>query len=462
MTRKNILIEQITGKELAKLEVVDLRHLRSRFINIFDKYFLGTDIQKAAGMMRKDFMMRYMLLRKEMDNRGVDFFKRLPIDQELGGRVFKSLMWGLDIAMLSDMLVIPDYISISGEFIRSPKKAAEIEVVIKNKEENRSAKFEAVIAQLIKDQTRKEPVFVYRPKGPESSYIPVFDLILKARDEIEKVQMAEEKEPEKKDKKKETLTIEKPEVTENTIRIPVGGDCEVTATIKIDEAQGISALYCGRDKKIRTFIFDKRKRAWTMASAKAWVKEQKEKVEKKLSETQRADYEAETAKIRESRKKATYPHKFKAAKWTHPNGHPRCVMCGQEQRESEMCSEPIAKFRIVKIVKAQQKVGGIVYEPDEIDTQGDYTDEAEIEKAMHRFMEKYATDTKRIRINHEGKRYFFPVLESFQPEEDTIKGDKPLKKGSWWLMLKVTNKAIWDKIERGELAGFSMGGTSRA
>jgi hypothetical protein len=76
-------------------------------------------------------------------------------------------------------------------------------------------------------------------------------------------------------------------------------------------------------------------------------------------------------------------------------------------------------------------------------------------------MEKYATDTKRIRINHMGKRYFFPILESFQPEVDTIKGDKPLKKGSWWLMLKVTNKAIWDKIVSGELAGFSMGGSAK-
>ncbi len=129
MRRKNILIEQITSNELADLETRDLRDLRSRFINIFDKYFLDSDLQKAAGMERKDFVTKYMLLRKEMDKRKINFFRRLPIDKELGGRVFKSLMWGLDIGTLGDMLVIPDYICVSGDFIKSPKKAGKIEVI---------------------------------------------------------------------------------------------------------------------------------------------------------------------------------------------------------------------------------------------------------------------------------------------------------------------------------------------
>jgi len=119
-------------------------------------------------------------------------------------------------------------------------------------------------------------------------------------------------------------------------------------------------------------------------------------------------------------------------------------------------------FKIVKIDKAKQIVGGVVYEPDEVDTQGDYTDTAEIEKAMHCFMEKYATNTNRIRINHKGKKYFFPILECFQPEADTTKGGQPLKKGSWWLMIKVTNKRIWQDIEEGKLGGFSMGGRAKA
>ena len=67
--------------------------------------------------------------------------------------------------------------------------------------------------------------------------------------------------------------VTKPEETDNFIRIPVR-DCKVTATITISEKQGITALYCGKIKKIRTYIFDKRPPfSWTMKRALAWVKE---------------------------------------------------------------------------------------------------------------------------------------------------------------------------------------------
>jgi hypothetical protein len=55
----------------------------------------------------------------------------------------------------------------------------------------------------------------------------------------------------------------------------------------------------------------------------------------KKSET----YEQETERLRENKKKpeAGKPHKFKAAKWTFPNGHPRCVVCMDEEREGGIC-----------------------------------------------------------------------------------------------------------------------------
>lgn len=64
----------------------------------------------------------------------------------------------------------------------------------------------------------------------------------------------------------------KPEETEQYIRIPVGNECEVTATINISEKEGIKALYCGKEKRIRTYLFLKSK-GWTMDKAKKWVEE---------------------------------------------------------------------------------------------------------------------------------------------------------------------------------------------
>ncbi len=196
------------------------------------------------------------------------------------------------------------------------------------------------------------------------------------------------------------------------------------------------------------------------------------KLEKKLSDARRKECDAESELIRENTKKAKYPHKFKAAKFTHPNGHPRCVLCGDEERVDAKdkqlpCEKPdtgsrrYAKFNITKIDKKQHIVGGVVYEPDEVDTQGDYANKKEIEKAMYRFMEKYATNTKRIRINHKGKKYFFPIIESFIPDHDITKGGQKLKAGTWWLMIKVPDEKIWKDIESENLTGFSMGGRAK-
>jgi len=69
--------------------------------------------------------------------------------------------------------------------------------------------------------------------------------------------------------------ILKPEETDEFIRIPVR-DCKVTATIDISKKEGISALYCGKEKQVRTYLFRKDK-GWTMAKAKEWIKEHDKK-----------------------------------------------------------------------------------------------------------------------------------------------------------------------------------------
>ncbi|RXG63624.1 hypothetical protein ES695_16410, partial [Candidatus Atribacteria bacterium 1244-E10-H5-B2] len=63
---------------------------------------------------------------------------------------------------------------------------------------------------------------------------------------------------------------------------------------------------------------------------------------KKLSNKQREEYDKETAVINENKKKplAGEIHEFKAAKYTHPNGHPRCLICGDEEPVGGVCNMP--------------------------------------------------------------------------------------------------------------------------
>ena len=81
--------------------------------------------------------------------------------------------------------------------------------------------------------------------------------------------------------------ITKPEETDEFIRIPVR-DCRVTATIDISKKEGISALYCGKEKQVRTYLFRKDK-GWDMAKAKAWVKEHEGKSANEISQEQIID-----------------------------------------------------------------------------------------------------------------------------------------------------------------------------
>ena len=75
--------------------------------------------------------------------------------------------------------------------------------------------------------------------------------------------------------------VTKPEEEGGYIRVPVPGeegkhDGHRIRTIDIDKDKGIKALYCGEDKVVITYLFDKDK-GWTMESAQAWVKEHSKK-----------------------------------------------------------------------------------------------------------------------------------------------------------------------------------------
>lgn len=73
------------------------------------------------------------------------------------------------------------------------------------------------------------------------------------------------------------------------------------------------------------------------AQARRNTKEEATKVEH--VEQKAITYDRETELIRESAKtdKARKPHRFVAAHWTHKNGHPRCRICGDEERIGGNC-----------------------------------------------------------------------------------------------------------------------------
>jgi len=337
-------------------------------------------------------------------------------------------MFGLDIKSLGEKIVIEDYVAISGPFVDSPADAESVSVVIKDADDD---PIESILKDVLSGEICKEISFDPDLEHMRKTEIPLYDLVLRPKESLRRID------------------VSKPEVTGKYVRIPIGSACEITATIDISTEKGIKALYCGKEKRVRTYLFDKDK--WTMAEAKKWIAEQAfKKPEKKETFTCECLDCGHTLETEEHCKDI------------------ECPKCGGKMRREERPG-PGQKakkedkeyfFKFYKQNKKKQIVGGIVYEPDAVDTQGDYTDAEEIQKAMYDFMEKYAKNSKRIKIGHKGATHTFPIMECFQPEHDITRGGQTVKKGAWWLMLKVTDKAVWDDIEKNKITGFSMGGSA--
>jgi len=111
--------------------------------------------------------------------------------------------------------------------------------------------------------------------------------------------------------------------------------------------------------------------------------------------------------------------------------------------------------RIIKTDMENHYVTGIVYEPMEEDSHGNYMTAEEITKAAYWF----AKNGDKVDLQHS----FEPlesalVVENWVAKADFKIGDEVVKKGTWLMTVEVSDEKVWDDIEKGEITGFSMGG----
>jgi hypothetical protein len=467
-------IEDLSASSIRPLPDGELHAIRARFIQLYtdfyhDPSFVEKGNRTLLGLSRRTFIDKYVVLRKEMRRRAIRFSSMKAIDEEVNPRLAKAAISGIDVPGFGDIVLAENIVCVAGSFLKDPKAAAELDLIIAKA--SRDEGLELRVGAAVKECLGKSAAFVYCAAGPDRGEpsIPLFDLVLRAKPETARTgaaaagkraekkmtmrQKAEfEKESErigenrrtvvagkphkfraakfthpnghprcllcgdeqregnvcagvKAEKSADPIEISKPEVTDTLVRLPVRDKVEghEIRTIPISEADGISALEDTTDKEIVTYLFDKEK--WTLESATKWVEGHK------------------------ARKAAN----AKVDRW----------------------------IEFIKVDAVQHLVGGVIYEPDVVDTQGDYAAAEDIEKAMYRFMEKYSTQTARIKVMHEGESHTFPIIESFIPDHDIRKGGQTVKKGSWWVMVKITNDRVWKEIDEGRLQGFSMGGRAR-
>ena len=98
-------------------------------------------------------------------------------------------------------------------------------------------------------------------------------------------------------------------------------------------------------------------------------------------------------------------------------------------------------------------VYGVVLVPDLVDVQGDVLTAEAIEQAAHRFL----VESRRIGVQHQYTANA-QVVESYIAPQDLELGGRTVPKGSWVLVTKVLDDALWERIKNGELTGYSIGG----
>ncbi len=121
--------------------------------------------------------------------------------------------------------------------------------------------------------------------------------------------------------------------------------------------------------------------------------------------------------------------------------------------------EPV-EVPLRSVVKSDERrmVYGIVYSPDEVDSQGEYATAAEIEGAAYGFM-------KGLRLLNVDADHDFDPKAAFVAESWLLKGVDSLfpkeKAGSWAVGVRVEDDALWERVKKGELSGLSMAGVAK-
>lgn len=111
--------------------------------------------------------------------------------------------------------------------------------------------------------------------------------------------------------------------------------------------------------------------------------------------------------------------------------------------------------RIVKADSENHYVTGVVYEPMTEDSHGNYMSEEEITKAAYYF----AKNGDKVDIQHSFEPFYgATVVETWIAKADFKIGDEEIRKGTWLMTMEIADADVWEKIEKGEITGFSMGG----
>lgn len=114
--------------------------------------------------------------------------------------------------------------------------------------------------------------------------------------------------------------------------------------------------------------------------------------------------------------------------------------------------------RILKVDSEHHYLTGVVYEPFVEDAHGNFMTDEEIIKAAYWF----AKNGDKVDLQHSFEELSDAVVvENWVTKSDSTIEGQEIKKGTWLLTVEISDADVWDKVQKGEITGFSMGGVGK-
>lgn len=116
------------------------------------------------------------------------------------------------------------------------------------------------------------------------------------------------------------------------------------------------------------------------------------------------------------------------------------------------------QVQILKSDTAQRYTLGVIYEPNVVDTQGDWMEAGDVEAACWDFMIGLAAGECGVYVEHDDDSTTVgTVVECYIMPVAAEIGGQQIPQGSW-MMAVIWDDATWQMIQDGSLTGYSMGG----
>jgi len=129
--------------------------------------------------------------------------------------------------------------------------------------------------------------------------------------------------------------------------------------------------------------------------------------------------------------------------------------------ETECVEKSVCAYvETIKVFEDERKITGVVLRPNVFDAQQTTISENVIREAAHKFLSGY-NKKNTMGLQHEEFDQPIELCESVIAPVDMIIGNSTITKGTWYIVSKINDKKLWEKIKKRELTGYSIGGKAK-